>query len=97
MVQRSVVHGCVENQPLLERALGEYEIQTVMHLAAQTIVGIANRSPLSTFETNIKGTWLARLTNNAHIYRGPVKWLSGDAGEYWKASTEFATPRERFW
>lgn len=52
-----VVHGCVENQPLLERALGEYEIQTVMHLAAQTIVGIANRSPLSTFETNIKGTW----------------------------------------
>jgi CDP-glucose 4,6-dehydratase len=52
-----VVHGCVENQPLLERALAEYEIQTVFHLAAQTIVGIANRSPLSTFETNIKGTW----------------------------------------
>jgi CDP-glucose 4,6-dehydratase len=52
-----VVHGCVENQPLLERALAEYEIQTVIHLAAQTIVGIANRSPLSTFETNIKGTW----------------------------------------
>jgi CDP-glucose 4,6-dehydratase len=55
--QIDVVHGCVENQPLLERALAEYEIQTVIHLAAQTIVGIANRSPLSTFETNIKGTW----------------------------------------
>ena len=41
----------------MERALAEYEIQTVFHLAAQTIVGIANRSPLSTFETNIKGTW----------------------------------------
>jgi CDP-glucose 4,6-dehydratase len=52
-----VVRGCVEDQPLLERALAEYEIQTVIHLAAQTIVGIANRSPLSTFETNIKGTW----------------------------------------
>src|SRR5262245_3133940 len=52
-----IVHGCVENQPLLERALAEYEIQTVLHLAAQTIVGIANRSPLSTFESNIQGTW----------------------------------------
>src|SRR5262249_57151790 len=36
-----VVRGCVEDQPLLERALAEYEIQTVFHLAAQTIVGIA--------------------------------------------------------
>lgn len=52
-----VVRGDVADQPLLERALAEYEIQTVIHLAAQTIVGIANRSPLSTFETNIKGTW----------------------------------------
>src|SRR5438132_11717718 len=52
-----VVRGRVEDQPLLERALAEYEIQTVFHLAAQTIVGIANRSPLSTFESNIKGTW----------------------------------------
>jgi len=52
-----VVRGCVEDQPLLERAMAEYEVQNVIHLAAQTIVGIANRSPLSTFETNIKGTW----------------------------------------
>jgi CDP-glucose 4,6-dehydratase len=55
--QIDVVRGCVEDQPLLERILGEFEIQTVLHLAAQTIVGIANRGPLSTFETNIKGTW----------------------------------------
>jgi CDP-glucose 4,6-dehydratase len=55
--QIDVVHGAVEDYTLLERALAEYEIQTVIHLAAQTIVGIANRSPLSTFETNIKGTW----------------------------------------
>ncbi len=52
-----IVRGCVEDERLLERALGEYEIETVFHLAAQTIVGIANKSPLSTFETNIKGTW----------------------------------------
>src|SRR5260370_37984068 len=55
--QIDLVHGSVENQPLLERALGEYEIQTVIHLAAQTIVGIANPCPLPTFETDIKGTW----------------------------------------
>ena len=42
---------------MLERALGEYEIDTVFHLAAQTIVGIANRNPVSTFESNIQGTW----------------------------------------
>jgi CDP-glucose 4,6-dehydratase len=52
-----VVRGDVCDQALLERALGEYEIATVFHLAAQTIVGIANRNPVSTFETNIKGTW----------------------------------------
>jgi CDP-glucose 4,6-dehydratase len=53
----SVVAGPVEDALLLERALNEYEIDTVFHLAAQTIVGIANRSPLSTFDANIRGTW----------------------------------------
>src|SRR2546423_11452124 len=52
-----IVRGATEDQPLLERALAEYEVQTVFHLAAQTIVGITNRCPLSTFESNIKGTW----------------------------------------
>jgi CDP-glucose 4,6-dehydratase len=52
-----VVHGDVTNYELIERALNEYEIDTAFHLAAQTIVPIANRAPLSTFETNIKGTW----------------------------------------
>jgi CDP-glucose 4,6-dehydratase len=53
-----VVHGDVCDQYLLERALGEYEINTVIHLAAQTIVGIANRNPVSTLESNVRGTWL---------------------------------------
>jgi CDP-glucose 4,6-dehydratase len=51
-----VVRGDVRDQALLERALNEYEIVTVFHLAAQTIVGVANRNPVSTFETNIQGT-----------------------------------------
>lgn len=51
-----VVRGDICDQALLERTLGEYEIATVMHLAAQTIVGIANRNPVSTFQTNIGGT-----------------------------------------
>ena len=52
-----VVRGDVTDQALLERALGEHEIDTVLHLAAQTIVGIANRNPASTFESNVRGTW----------------------------------------
>jgi CDP-glucose 4,6-dehydratase len=53
----SVARGDVRDQRLLERVLGEFEIDTVFHLAAQTIVGIANRNPISTLETNIAGTW----------------------------------------
>jgi CDP-glucose 4,6-dehydratase len=52
-----VVRGDVCDQAVVERALGEYEVDTVLHLAAQAIVGTGNRNPLSTFETNIKGTW----------------------------------------
>ena len=52
-----LVRGDVEDREVLERALGEYEIATVFHLAAQTIVQIANRNPISTFATNIGGTW----------------------------------------
>jgi CDP-glucose 4,6-dehydratase len=52
-----VVRGDVRDQELLERVLGEYEIVSVAHLAAQTIVGVANRNPVSTFDVNIRGTW----------------------------------------
>jgi CDP-glucose 4,6-dehydratase len=58
MIERvKVVRGDVRDAALLERVLGEYEVATVFHLAAQTIVGIANRNPVSTFETNVQGTW----------------------------------------
>lgn len=52
-----VIRGDLADRDLLERVVGEYEIETVFHLAAQTIVGIANRNPVSTFEANIRGTW----------------------------------------
>ena len=51
------VRGDVCDQSLLERVLGEYEVDTVFHLAAQTIVSIANRNPVSTLDANIRGTW----------------------------------------
>ena len=55
--QVKVVRGDVRDRDFLERIIGEHEIEVVIHLAAQTIVGIANRNPISTFESNIQGTW----------------------------------------
>ena len=52
-----VVRGDVRDRDLIERVLAEYEVGVVFHLAAQTIVGIANLNPVSTFESNIQGTW----------------------------------------
>jgi len=65
----TVCRGDINDGPLVRRVLAEYEVKTVFHLAAQTIVPIANQSPLSTFETNIAGTWTvleaARLSEPA--------------------------------
>jgi CDP-glucose 4,6-dehydratase len=52
-----VVRGAVEHYELVHRLLNEYEVDTIFHLAALTIVSIANRAPLATFESNIKGSW----------------------------------------
>ncbi|MGP8247450.1 MAG: NAD-dependent epimerase/dehydratase family protein [Bryobacteraceae bacterium] len=57
MARVNVVRGDVCDRDTVERAIGEYEAGVVIHLAAQTIVGIANRNPVSTFESNIRGTW----------------------------------------
>ena len=57
MERVNVVRGDVCERDTVERAIGEYEAGVVIHLAAQTIVGIANRNPVSTFESNIRGTW----------------------------------------
>jgi len=51
------VHGTVADYALMERVFNEHEIDTCFHLAAQALVTVANHAPLSTFETNVKGTW----------------------------------------
>ena len=53
----TVIQGAVEDYELMARILNEYECEAVFHLAAQALVGAANRSPLSTFESNIRGTY----------------------------------------
>ena len=54
----TIVNGAVEDLEIVARALNEYEVDAVFHLAAQALVGAANRSPLSTFESNIRGTYI---------------------------------------
>lgn len=53
----NTLHGDLISYEDCERAINEYDIDFCFHIAAQALVGPANRSPLSTFESNIKGTW----------------------------------------
>jgi CDP-glucose 4,6-dehydratase len=53
----TVVRGAVEDQVLVERMLGDYEVATAFHLAAQTQVEVASDNPASTFDANVRGTW----------------------------------------
>jgi CDP-glucose 4,6-dehydratase len=55
--QVTVVRGDIVDQAAVERLLGEHDVQTLLHLAAQSQVGVANRNPVSTFDSNVRGTW----------------------------------------
>ena len=70
----NIVGGDLTQLPLLVRAVNEYEIDTVFHLGAQTIVGTAARSPISTFESNVQGTWnmLEACRQNARLVKRVV-------------------------
>ncbi len=68
----SIVHGDICEEGLIARVLNEYEVSSVFHLAAQTLVGTANRAPRSTFETNIRGTWMLLEACRAHGTRSVV-------------------------
>lgn len=71
-IQRArVVQGALEDYVSLERALSEHEVDTVFHLGAQAIVGVALRSPLLTFESNIRGTY--NLLEACRIHRDLVR------------------------
>lgn len=67
----SVVNGCLEDYATVERAINEHEVDTVFHLAAQAIVGTALRSPLATFESNIRGTY--NLLEACRVHGSMVK------------------------
>ena len=67
----SIINGQLEDYDTLERAINEHQIDTVFHLAAQPIVGAAYRSPLPTFESNIRGTY--NLLESCRQLRGLVK------------------------
>jgi CDP-glucose 4,6-dehydratase len=67
----ATVRGAVEDYATLERALNEYEITSVFHLAAQTIVKTANQSPLATFKANIEGSW--NVLEAARVHRRSVR------------------------
>jgi len=92
----NIVRGCVEDYLTVERVLAEYEIDTVFHLAAQTIVGIANRNPLSTFESNIKGTWnILEACRRSHTVKKIVVASSDKAyGDQEKLPYNEKTPLE---
>lgn len=67
------MRGCLTEEGLVERVLNEYEVEYVFHLAAQAIVSIANRSPVSTFESNIRGTWqVLEAARHASLLKGVV-------------------------
>lgn len=55
--QISIVNGALEDYWAVERAINLHQVTTVFHLGAQTIVPVAHRSPLPTFEANIRGTY----------------------------------------
>jgi CDP-glucose 4,6-dehydratase len=80
-----VVHGDLNDPGLVARALGEYEVDTVFHLAAQTIVPTANRSPLSTFEANVQGTWTLLEACRLH---GPRRVVVASSDKAYGASAE---------
>jgi len=67
----TVVSGELENFHALERAISENEVETVFHLGAQPLVGVALRSPLPTFEANIRGSY--NLLEACRIHRKFVK------------------------
>ena len=74
----AAVDGAVEDYATVERTLAEYEVEIVFHLAAQTQVLIANRSPLSTFESNVRGTYMVLEACRRHPLLKAVVVASSD-------------------
>ncbi|MCL5004239.1 MAG: GDP-mannose 4,6-dehydratase [Patescibacteria group bacterium] len=69
----NIAYGDITDFEFVERVIGEYEVETVFHLAAQTQVKVGNVSPLSTFNSNIKGTW--NVLEAVRLHRPHVRSL----------------------
>ncbi len=67
----SVVNGNLEDFRTVERAINAFEVDTVFHLGAQAIVGVGHRAPLTTLETNVRGTW--NLLEACRLHRALVE------------------------
>ena len=81
----ATVHGAVEDGELLRRALGEHEIDTVVHLAGQPLVGVAKANPAGTFQANIVGTYnvleAARLNRTRQVLVASSDKAYGESGQ----------------
>src|SRR5580698_7058871 len=79
----ATVHGALEDFNLIRRSLSEYSIDTVFHLAAQPLVGVAKLDPVPTLETNIRGTWnvleAARLCGAPRVVIASSEKAYGDS------------------
>jgi CDP-glucose 4,6-dehydratase len=72
MVNRvRMVRGRLEDYGSVDRAVNQYDVDTIFHLGAQTIVGVAERSPVQTLETNVRGTW--NVLEAARVHSGLVR------------------------
>jgi CDP-glucose 4,6-dehydratase len=80
------VYGSLEDLPVIQKSLEDYQIDTVFHLAAQAITGAAIQHPVSTFETNIRGTWnvldACRLTSVNRVIVASSERAYGDQASY---------------
>ena len=90
----NAVRGDLEDYFAVERAMNEYETDTVFHLGAQAIVGAANRSPLQTFKANIEGTWnVCEAARNSKLVKRVVVASSDKAyGDQEKLPYDESTP-----
>jgi CDP-glucose 4,6-dehydratase len=70
----TVVQADLCDYQSLLRLLGEHEVEVVFHLAAQAIVGTAGRAALSTWESNVRGTYnLLEACRSMEVLGAPIE------------------------
>lgn len=67
----AIVYGALEDFAALQHAVNLYQTECVFHLGAQTLVEVAHRFPLATFEANVRGTY--NLLEVCRVHAGFVR------------------------